>query len=302
MPPLNPDSVVTGARPVPNARKRRKQKVVPPPDRDAQARSFLIRRRLQQARRIVLLTLVGTVVVGGGWAWQQGTLQNVVAQTRAVLPTVSDMPGMLVGRVDISGAEHVSHDAVMAAAEIASGQNIAELSLSEVRERVEALGWVKTAQVSRLLPDTVRIKIIERVPFALWQYEGRIRLIDGEGVEIADQAAGFEHLPMVVDLGAPGHAAELFEMLQAQPALALRVIAAVRVGDRRWNIRFRGGIDVQLPETDPEAAWHRLATLQRHQGILDRDIIAVDLRLPDRLTVRQTPDAAQARRDADSTS
>ncbi len=299
---LTPGRIVTEARPVPEKRRRREKAAPAAPDRDAQARSFVMRRRMQTIRRMSLLLGIAAIVGGGMWAWKQGHLDTVVADAQSLLPRVSNMPGLQVGTVDVSGTGYLDPQAVVDAAALRPGQKIAELDLSLVRERVEALGWVKTAQVSRLLPDTVRIKVIERVPFGLWQFENKIRVIDGEGVQITDRADGFEHLPMVVDLGAPRHAAGLFAMLEAEPALMHRVEAAVWVGDRRWNIRIHGGVDVLLPESDPEAAWHRLAALQRHQGILDRDIVAIDLRLPDRLTVRQSPEAAEARRSAENAS
>ncbi len=61
--------------------------------------------------------------------------------------------------------------------------------------------------------------------------------------------------------------------------------AAVRVGGRRWNVQLDDSIEVKLPEDDAAGAWTRLAEVERKQGILKRDLAAVDLRLPDRLVV-----------------
>ena len=74
--------------------------------------------------------------------------------------------------------------------------------------------------------------------------------------------------------------------LASQPSLIHRVEAAVRVGDRRWNVRLAGGVDVRLPEIDAAGAWARLAEFQRTHRLLERDLRTVDLRLPDRLIVR----------------
>ena len=47
-----------------------------------------------------------------------------------------------------------------------------------------------------------------------------------------------------------------------------------------------------LPEVETFAAWVRLAQLEEENRIFDRDVAAIDLRLPDRLVVRLTPAAA----------
>ena len=99
---------------------------------------------------------------------------------------------------------------------------------------------------------------------------------------------------MLVGDDAPLHAAALIDMLARDPDLAARVRAAVRVGQRRWNLQVDKAIDVRLPEEDADAAWAKLGELERKNRILSRDIEAVDLRLPDRLIV-QTKSGAYRR-------
>src|SRR3546814_4370216 len=77
--------------------------------------------------------------------------------------------------------------------------------------------------------------------------------------------------------------------MDSEPSLRERVTAAVRVGGRRWNIQIEGRIDVRLPEADAAAAWAQLARIERQQDLLSRDVIVIDLRLPDRLVVRTDP-------------
>jgi cell division protein FtsQ len=81
-------------------------------------------------------------------------------------------------------------------------------------------------------------------------------------------------------------------MLSQKPALFARVRAAVRVGSRRWDVRLKNGIKVHLPEAQPADAWSRLAELAAEHRIFERDVAAIDLRLPDRLVLRLTPEAA----------
>jgi cell division protein FtsQ len=271
----------------------------PMTDREAQAASFIRRRRVQAMRRIG--TAVGTVVVVGGglWLWAAGAFPVIAATAVDMVPSVSDLSGMTVNHLEVSGTRNLDLEEVVLAAGVESGQKIGDIDLDVVREQVESIGWVRTARVSRILPGTIQIAVTERVPYAFWQQDKKLRLIDRDGVEITKQdLAHFAKLPLVVGDGAPAHARALFELMESEPKLAARVQAAVRVGDRRWDLRFANGVNVRLPENGANAAWHRLATLERHEGILERDITTVDLRLADRTTVRLTEEAAEARREA----
>ena len=154
---------------------------------------------------------------------------------------------------------------------------------------------MQRATVERRLPGTVLVKLDERRPFAVWQNGGKFQLIDRSGQVVAEQdpvkdAAAFAVLPLVVGPGAPGAAADLLDALVAQPTLRSRVAAAVRVGERRWNLRLNSGADVLLPEGAEAAAITKLVDLQNTQALLDRPLQVVDMRLPDRLVVRPQPE------------
>jgi cell division protein FtsQ len=164
-------------------------------------------------------------------------------------------------------------------------------SPAAAKQRLEALPWVRQASVERMLPGTIMVRLSERQPMALWQRHRQLSLIDRDGVEIAGVDLGrFTHLPVVVGDDAPQHTANLLALIATEPDLEKRVTAAVRVGGRRWNLKFDNGVDVQLPEVNAGAAWSRLAEVERDGKVLSRDIAAVDLRLPDRLVVRMVRD------------
>jgi cell division protein FtsQ len=93
-----------------------------------------------------------------------------------------------------------------------------------------------------------------------------------------------------------GH--DFLAVLDRYPEIRAAVRASILVAERRWNLRLTTGIDVRLPEADVEQALDRLVALDREKKLLSRDIVAVDLRLPDRVTVRLSDAAAQAREDA----
>jgi cell division protein FtsQ len=103
-------------------------------------------------------------------------------------------------------------------------------------------------------------------------------------------ASPYQKLPLIVGSDAPAHVAELMEILAAEPELATRFVAAVRVGERRWNIRLSDNIEVRLPEKEPASAWKRLAELQSAQQLLDRNVKVIDLRVDGRLFIKLAPE------------
>lgn len=246
---------------------------------------------------------LAAVIGVGSWAWSSGWADRQwVALSEATLEA-SGEAGLALREVLVQGRGRTSQQDLMTALDLQLGTPILALDPAVLRARLEALPWVARATVERRLPDTLFISVEEREPLALWQREGEIALIDRTGAVIRDPALEpFAHLPMVVGDGANGHAAELVEMLALAPDLARRVKAAIWVGDRRWNIRLDNGVNVRLPEEDGAAAWSELANLQAQHGLIDRDLAAIDMRQPDRLIVRLTPEAAARRRDpGDST-
>jgi cell division protein FtsQ len=145
---------------------------------------------------------------------------------------------------------------------------------------------VQSARVERRLPNTIVVSLTERRPFAIWQFQGKFRLVDRAGQVVDQDLAEVKELPLIVGAGAPAAAAPLLDLVGKYPALLSRMVAAVRVGERRWNLRLNTGADVMLPEGAEQAALERLMTLHQGQALLDRPLKAVDMRLPDRLVVR----------------
>ncbi|MEN3976315.1 cell division protein FtsQ/DivIB [Emcibacter sp. SYSU 3D8] len=304
MSPLNPGRVMPGARDNAAAKRGGKQKRAgrrAMTDREAQAASFIHRRRMQRIRRIGAISGSVVVVVGGLWMWLAGTFTAMADAAPEMVPSISDLSGLTVNHIDVSGINSLEPEEIIIASGVEDGQKLGDIDLDVVRERVESVGWVRAARVSRILPGTIQIAVSERVPYAFWQQKRKLRLIDREGVEITQKdLVHFAKLPLVVGEGAPKHAKALFDIMDSEPALSARVKAAVRVGDRRWDLHFDNGSIVRLPEYGADAAWHRLAAVEGAKGILERDIVSVDMRLGDRTTVRLTPEAAQARRDAEA--
>ena len=147
----------------------------------------------------------------------------------------------------------------------------------------------------KLYPNQIVIDIVERTPYAVWQKDGDVRAIAADGAPIDEVSDGrYADLPFLVGEGANGRVREFVALLDAMDELKPRVEAGVLIDQRRWNLRLKSGIDVKLPESEPEAAIRELLTLQRQSRILEKDVLALDFRVPGRVFVRLSEEAAAA--------
>lgn len=255
-----------------------------------QRRQAAVRLALRIAPPVLLLA---GVAGGGAWAWESGFIAR---QSAALVETVerrSAELGLSVQDVLVEGRERTDRGAILEALGVERGAPMLALSPTAARDRLEALPWVKRAAVERQLPNRVYVRLSERAPMALWQLQGRLSVIDRDGTRIRGvDPNAYAQLPLVVGPGAPEHAARLLKALRGEPELARRMRAAVRVAERRWNVRLDNGVDVQLPEENLTKAWAQLARIERRHGVLQRDVRMIDLRLPDRMVVRTGPESA----------
>lgn len=195
--------------------------------------------------------------------------------------------GLTVQSVTLEGRAETARTDIIRMLGIKRGTLMMDVDVDEARARLEALPWVQSAEVRRVWPDRIYVRVVERKPVAIWQNEGELAVIDQTGHAIAgEDVTRFTNLPLVVGKGAQTAAAGLLELLARQPQFRNHVKAAVRVGERRWNLRLDNGVEVRLPEEGAEAALAELVRLAREQDILSRDIKAIDLRFPDRLIVK----------------
>jgi cell division protein FtsQ len=168
------------------------------------------------------------------------------------------------------------------------------VDLDRIRDSLLQFGWVKDARVSRRLPDGLVIDLIERTPTAVWQHQGRLNLIDGEGVVLdAVPVDRMPELTLLIGPDANRHATALGKLLDSVPTLKPQIASATWIGGRRWDLSFSTGEIVSLPETDAAAtkALKRFAKMDRSVGLLGRDMIRFDLRVPGKMIVRVPPGA-----------
>jgi cell division protein FtsQ len=205
--------------------------------------------------------------------------------------------GLRLQSVRLDGASPQSSADILHAAALPKGAPLLGVDLDAARRRIEQVGWVKSAHVMRLFPDSVVIAVDERRLLAVWQHDGHAGVIDTGGV-VATEAdpARFASLPLVVGQGANLAASGIIGPVLSRPRLAERLDAFVRVDDRRWDLRLKDGTIVQLPAADEEAALLRLDQLDQQSRILDLGFSRIDLRDPEMVAVRprQTMPAARA--------
>ena len=217
-------------------------------------------------------TVVYALVVGG----QFGRLSD----------TVLVALGFGIKTVQITGHSETTELAIVEKLDVA-GRSLIGFDAAEARDRVAALPWVGRASVRKHYPDRLSLEIEERKPFALWQNDGEIFVIDRQGVKIVRlEDRRLAEMPLVVGDGANEKAAAFLAEALAEPEIAARMQAAVLVADRRWDVHLENGLTVKLPEKAAGAALSQLARLDEQHKLLSRDIVVIDLRLADRITVR----------------
>ena len=207
--------------------------------------------------------------------------------------------GMRIATVSLSGQRQVSREEIFAAAGVTDHSSLLFLDVADARAKLEAIPWIAEATVRKLYPDRLQITVTEREPFALWQQQGKVKVIAADGTVLSDTVEPrLASLSFVVGNGAAARARDFLAVLDKYPAIRDSVRASIYVAERRWNLKLKNGIDVRLPEANIEGALATLVRLDREKSLLTRDITAVDLRLADRLTVRLSDAVAQAREEA----
>jgi cell division protein FtsQ len=220
--------------------------------------------------------------------WLKGTRDNA-----------ANALGFRIAAVSVSGGSQVSREQALALAGVTGRSSLLFFNAETARAQLLANPWIADAAVLKLYPDRLLITITERRAFALWQRNGQVNVIADDGTVLQPFVeARYRGLPLVVGSGAERRAREFIGLLDRFPEIRSALSASVLVAERRWNLRLTNGMDVRLPENDLQVALDRLVKLDRDKNLLSRDIATIDLRLADRVTVRLSDAALQAREDA----
>jgi len=243
------------------------------------------------------ILLIGATLAYGAVAG--GHIAAISDWFREARDGAANSAGFRIAQISLSGEKEVSRDQVLRTAGVTGRASLLFLDADAARARLLANPWIAQAAVLKLYPDRLQITIAEREAFALWQKDGNVNVIAADGTVLEPFAENrYLGLPLVVGRGAERAAKDFIGLINRYPDIRSALNASILVAERRWNLRLTNGIDIRLPETNVEAALDRLVDLDRDKKLLSRDITAIDLRLPDRVTVRLSDAAAQAREEA----
>ncbi len=223
----------------------------------------------------------------------------IVAWLKDARDVAANAVGFRIAAISLTGSKEISREEILTTAGVTGRASLLFLDADAARARLLANPWIADAAVLKLYPDRLQITIKERQAFALWQKDRRLSVIAADGTILEPFVEDrYRALPLVVGRGAEREARDFLAVLDRYPDIRSVLRASILVARRRWNLRLTNGIDVRLPEMDVAQALDRLVALDRDKKLLSRDIAAVDLRLPDRVTVTLSDAAAAARDDA----
>lgn len=240
----------------------------------------------EQLHRIFL-----AVILGGGvaLAWFIASIAGVPAMAQAQVASLASDAGFEVRHVRVTGVERMNEQRVLERVLSRRDQSMPAVDLAAVREDLLELPWVKDARVSRQLPETLAVDIVERQPHAALQKADRLMLIDADGVELEPLSRKKAKEMLVISgPGASRQVAALDHLLEAAPALRPQVTEAEWVGNRRWNISFKTDQILALPQGEDEAASALInfARLDGQNRLLGGKVATFDMRDPPRIYMR----------------
>jgi cell division protein FtsQ len=243
-----------------------------------------------------LVALLLFICVGLYGAWLGGEYSTFVKAEGSVPDYMARVAGFAIRTITISGAHALTEQEVITATGIGPRNSLPFLDVQTVRARLKMLPMVKDASITKLFPGHVVIDVEERKPYALWQMDGVVKIVaaDGTAIDTYDDQR-FAGLPLVVGTGANARLDEYVALLDAAGDLRSRIKAGILVAQRRWTLKIDNQVEVALPEIGATAAIAELARLQREDHILDKDILSVDMRVPGRMFIRLSENAAAER-------
>ncbi len=244
---------------------------------------------------MTVLLLIGSCGFG---IVKGGHLQDFITAVSDARNAMANSAGFRITSVVINGRKQLSQDEILAIGGVSGRSSLLFLDADDVRDKLKANPWIADATVLKLYPGQLMIEITERKAFALWQEAGRLSVIADDGALLEPYVSRrFLSLPLVVGKGADTQARDFLALLARYPQVNSVTKAAIYVGERRWNLRLKDGLDIRLPEQDVGNALAALSKLDKDDRLFSKDIVAIDMRLPDRLVVQLSDDAAKARED-----
>lgn len=232
---------------------------------------------------IILITICSVTLV----QWKNISLAFRVFQDNIILWTATK--GFTIQNLQVVGRVQVSPQDLMTALGVDKGMPILSYNPQLALDRLQQNPWFKTVNIERRLPDTIFVRVTERIPAARWQIKGKLAIVDVDGIVLTDRnMALYKDLPIIIGQEAPQKIKDLFLLLKGEPLLTQQLSAATWISNRRWNLTLRNNIVIKLPAKDPELALSRFVSYNQKEKVLERDIKLIDLRIPKQIILQPT--------------
>ena len=246
---------------------------------------------------VLTLGLLASVAAVG--ATRGGQYQAFVAEQGGIGDFLARGLGFGVRIVTISGQSRLTEPEVLKIAGVTPKDSLPFFDVEGARAKLEKTPLVKQASVRKLYPSQIVIDVVERTPAALWQRDGEVRTVAADGAVIDElRDTQLSNLPFVVGEGANLRIDEFMSLLAAAGDLRSKIRAGILVSNRRWTLKMTSGVEVMLPEVDAKGAIRQLVQLEREGHVIEKDVVSLDLRVPGKLYVRLTEEAAASREAA----
>jgi cell division protein FtsQ len=259
--------------------------VVPRPARRALVQAnhvwVLHKQRIVQVIGAILALLVVTGLISArDYIWEGGVTAFKFVQGEFA------SAGFGIRSIEITGQKLTADADIITLLTVGTGNSTLTFDAQKAQARVEWLRAVKSATVRKIYPNRIIVSIVEKEPVARWRIGSTTWLIDERGEKIGTDIASYTELPLVIGHAAADDAVPMIRLLGRHGQLADGLAALSRIGDRRWDLIYRNGLRIQLPETGVAQALDRLDAYQRDYALLDRDVTEIDLRVAGMVTLK----------------
>ena len=236
--------------------------------------------RVKMRRFLIAFLVLGTLIWLTFSLWRHHVIDAFQTTLHKTITAFSVEHGLVVEEIVLIGRERQDAKVLMAQLALAKGQPLFALDLAGMRAKLLQLPWIKDVTISRHFPNEIVITLQERVPTALWQYQGQVFVIDDEGypIEASKREGAYANFPSVVGGEAQKHVGALMILLKAEPLIAEQLEAAMRIGGRRWDLKLKSGLVIKLPEENVEKALAMVVQMHKVKEILSFPLNFVDVR------------------------
>lgn len=236
-----------------------------------------------------------TFGLGAAYLSEEGRREQLQLAYADLRHQIETRPEFMVNLLAVEGASTAVAEEIREIFPIEFPVSSFDLELDDVRQTIKALPAVADVSVRIRNGGVLVAEVSERDPVALWRTREGLSVVDLEGVRIAalDTRLARPDLPLVAGKGADEAIPEALRILAAAAPLEGRVRGIVRMGERRWDLVLDRDQRILLPERNPVRAIERVIVLGDVQDMLERDLVAVDMRLGARPTIRMNARAVE---------